>query len=191
MVTRAQIDRANPQVVLGMVDSWKRSAKDMLSHADTYRQAVTLPGGQPWSGQTRDAAVAMAGQDHAAIEAVSEAIDAMANAAANGVTFSVMPSLNEVRAKIAAALSKGFEVNDDLSVTDLEQDDDDDDAPDPRRVQEGETFEREIQAGAQKWWDADQAVATQIGKDQREVAAKFSHGHVSETGGNYDDRCKG
>jgi len=68
MVTRHQIEAANPQAVLDMVDAWKRSAKEMVDHAGTYRDAVTLPGGQPWSGQTRDAAVAMAGRDYAAIE---------------------------------------------------------------------------------------------------------------------------
>jgi hypothetical protein len=43
MTTRTQIDHANPQAVLGTVDSWKKSAKDMLDRADTYRQARHRP----------------------------------------------------------------------------------------------------------------------------------------------------
>ncbi|WP_205876715.1 hypothetical protein [Mycobacterium camsae] len=63
MVTLGQINAANPQAVLTMINSWKTSAKEMRDHAGTYRDLVTLPGGQPWSGRTRDATVTMAGRD--------------------------------------------------------------------------------------------------------------------------------
>ena len=108
MVTRTQIDQADPHSVLDMIDSWRGSAKDIAGHADTYRQAVTMPGGQPWSGQTRDTAVALAAHDYAQIGRVRDAIDSMADAAGNDVNYRVIPNLNEVRAKIAAAEANGF-----------------------------------------------------------------------------------
>ncbi|GAB1813207.1 hypothetical protein MUNTM_22460 [Mycobacterium sp. MUNTM1] len=179
MVTRTQIDHANPQAVLGMIDSWKTSAKDMLDRADTYRQAVTFPGGQSWSGVTRDSAVAMAGKDYTAIGHMRDAIDAMADSAANGINFNVIPKLNEVRAKIADAENDDFEVEDDLSVIDTE--DDGGDAPDPKRTQDREAYEQDIRKLAKAWWDADQAVASQIDKDKQGLATKFTGGHVAES----------
>jgi hypothetical protein len=181
VVTRTQIDHANPQAVLGMIDSWKQSAKDMLDRADTYRQAVTFPGGQSWSGVTRDSAVAMAGNDYTAIGHMRDAIDAMSDAAANGINFNVIPKLNEVRGKIDAAENDDFEVEDDLSVVDTDDDDDDDDAPDPKREQDREAYEQDIRRLAQAWWDSDQAVATQIDNDKQGLAAKFTGGHVAES----------
>ncbi|BDB40901.1 TPR repeat region-containing protein [Mycobacterium kiyosense] len=179
MVTRTQIDHANPQTVLGIVNSWKNYAKDLLSRADTYRQTVTLPGGQPWSGATRDAAVAMAGNDYTAIDHMCQAIDAMSDTAANGINFTVIPNLNAVRNKITEAENNGFHVNDDLSVTDTRQHSGD--TPDPVRTQDRDNYERDIKALAQKWWDADQAVADQINKDKQGLAANFSGGHIAES----------
>ncbi|OBK27943.1 hypothetical protein A5634_21575 [Mycobacterium asiaticum] len=172
MVTRRQIDAANPQAVLGMIDSWKRSATDMLDNATTYRGAVTMPGGQPWSGQTRDAVVAMAGKDYTAIDGLHESVNRMSDAAAHGINDSVIPSLNDVRAKIAAAEHEGFRVNDDLSVAQPQ-------APiadiiDPKKKEQGERYEREIKAAAQKWWDAEQAVARQIDNDKNGLAAALN-----------------
>lgn len=172
MVTRRQIDAANPQAVLSMVDSWKTSAKAMLDNATTYRDAVTMPGGQPWSGQTRDAVVAMAGKDYTAIDRLREAVNRVSDAAAHGITDSVIPSLNDVRAKIAAAEHDGFIVHDDLSVAQPQ-------APitdilDPKKKEQGERYEREIKTAAQKWWNAEQTVATQINNDKQGLAAAFN-----------------
>lgn len=172
MVTRHQIEVANPQAVLDMVDAWKRSAKQMVDHAATYRDAVTLPGGRPWSGQTRDAAVAMAGRDYAAIEHMRQAIDAMGDAVANGINGPVIKNLNEARRLIAEAEANGFHVNDDLSVTDTKKSDDD--APDPKRTQARDQYEMAIRQAARQWWDADLAVAAQIDNDKKALAANFS-----------------
>lgn len=177
MVTRTQIDHANPQSVLGIVNSWKNASKDMLTRADTYRQAVTLPGGQPWSGQTRDSAVTMAGNDYTAIDHMHQAIDAMADTAANSINFTVIPALRAVRDKITAAENHQFRVNDDLSVTDTRNSD----APDPQRTQDRDNYEREIKQLAQKWWDADQAAADQINRDKQALAATFNGAHVPES----------
>ncbi len=172
MVTRHQIESANPRAVLDAVDAWKRSAKEMVDHAATYRNAVTLPGGQPWSGQTRDAAVAMAQRDYAAIEHVRQAIDAMGDAAANGINGPVIKNLNEARRLIAEAEANGFGVNDDLSVTDTKKHDDD--APDPKRTQARDNYEMAIRQAAQQWWNADLAVARQIDNDRKALSANFS-----------------
>lgn len=80
-----------------MINSWKTSAKEMLDHAGTYRDLVTLPGGLPWSGQTRDAAVTMAGRDYSAIDQVHDALDAMADAAATGMDPVLTKSLRRTR----------------------------------------------------------------------------------------------
>ncbi|MHA7649157.1 TPR repeat region-containing protein [Mycobacterium sp. ML4] len=171
MVTLHQINAANPQAVLDMINSWKTSAKEMLDHAGTYRDLVTLPGGLPWSGQTRDAAVTMAGRDYSAIDQVHDALDAMADAAATGMD-PVISNLNAVRDLIAQATSAGFHVNDDLSVTRPQ-------APvadilDPKGKELGERYERDIKAAAQKWWDSEQAVANQINSAKQNLAARFN-----------------
>jgi hypothetical protein len=171
-VTRRQVDAANPQTVLSQIDAWKKSAKEMVSHAGIYRQLITNPGGQPWSGQTRDAAIDMAGNDCKAVEHMREAIDAMGDAAADAINFSVIPNLKAVRVEIAAAEHDGFSVADDLSVTDTKRQDDD--APDPKRTQNRDNYEREIRAAAQKWRDSDQAVADQIINDKQGLAAEFN-----------------
>ncbi|ORA11602.1 alpha/beta hydrolase [Mycobacterium asiaticum] len=172
MVTRKQIDAASPQAVLDMVDAWKKSAKEMAGHADSYRQLVTFPGGQPWSGATRDAAVAMAAKDYAAIDRLRDAIDAMGDRAANDIHSSVIPRLNEARAKIADAEANQFRVNDDLSVTDTRKQANG--APDPKRTQDRDNFERDIRAAANKWWESESAVARQLDSDRKALAANFN-----------------
>jgi hypothetical protein len=171
MVTLHQINAANPQAVLNMVNSLKTSAKEMLDHAGTYRDLVTLPGGLPWSGQTRDAAVSMAGRDYSAIDQVHDALDAMADAAATGMD-PVIRNLDAVRDLIAQATAAGFHVNDDLSVTRPQ-------APvadilDPKGKELGERYERDIKAAAHKWWDSEQAVANQINSDKQNLAVRFN-----------------
>ncbi|OHV03063.1 hypothetical protein BKN37_15545 [Mycobacterium talmoniae] len=164
--------------MLAMIAAWKHSAQSMVDHADKYVQMVTFPGGQPWSGQTRDAAVGTAQKDQRAIAEAREAIDAMADAAARGINDNVIPALGDagkrtgVRGLIAAAEAAGFEVHDDLSVTDPTRKDGD--APDIKRTQDRDNFAREIPKAAQTWWDAERAVADQINTDKATVATSFN-----------------
>jgi hypothetical protein len=165
LVTRTQIDNATPETVLGMMESWKTSAADLVTAADSYTDSVRNPGGESWSGFTASAAKAMASNDGQAIERLREAIDIMADTATNSINDVVIPNLDDVRATIASAEDAGFTVNDDLSVsyhaTTL---------PDPIQKEDAEARATEIQAAATKWWNSDQDVADQIDRDKQGLA---------------------
>ncbi len=169
MVTRAQIDHARPDTVVGMANSWKKAAAGMVTAADSYQRSIQNPGGLPWSGQTADATIKMAGEDHQAVSSLRQAIDSMADTTVNSINDSVIPNLNDVRAKIASAEAAGFTVNDDLSVTYPATR-----PPDPKKKEDAERWARDIQGAAQKWWNSDQSVADQINRDKGGLPTKFN-----------------
>jgi len=168
-VTRRQIDNARPETVLGMLRSWKNSAADLVTAADSYQQSIRNPGGETWSGATANAAIRMAGHDRTAIDNLRQAVDAMADTATNSINNPVIPNLNDVRAKIASAEAAGFTVNDDLTITYPPTT-----PPDPIKKEDAERRAGEIQAAATKWWNSDQSVADQINTDKNGLAVKLN-----------------
>lgn len=169
MVTRKQIDAARPETVLGMARSWKQSAADLVTAAETYQSNIRNPGGQSWSGATATAAISMAANDRQAIDNLRQAIDAMADAATNSMNDPVIPNLNDVCSKISSAEAAGFTVNDDLSVTYPATD-----PPDPKKKEDAENRATAIQSAATKWWNSDQAVADQINRDKQGLSVKLN-----------------
>ena len=117
MVSRRQIDAAKPELVLGLIESWRTTAVDLETCADDYMRVMERPGGQAWSGQTAEAAITTSHADRLQIVRGADAINGMADGAYRGVTELVMPRLTNVRAMIDNAERQGFVVNDDLSVS--------------------------------------------------------------------------
>jgi hypothetical protein len=183
VVTRTQIDSAKPETVLGMARSWKESAADLVTAADTYQQSVRKPGGETWSGDTASAAITMADNDATAIDDLRQAIDTMADAATNSINDPVIPNLNEVRAKIASAEAAGFTVNDDLSVSYPPTT-----PPDPRKIEDAERRATEIQSAATTWWDSDQQVADRIKLQKTGLPFYFDEGEPNI--GRYERRLR-
>ncbi len=60
MVNRSKIDSARTEVVLTAIDWWRTTATELKESADVYVRTVERPGGQPWTGQTAEAAVVLA-----------------------------------------------------------------------------------------------------------------------------------
>jgi hypothetical protein len=165
---RRQIDNARPETVLGMMRSWKNSAADLVTTAESYQRSVRNPGGEPWSGATATAAITQAGFDREAIDNLRQAIDTMADTATNSMNDPVIPNLNDVRTKIASAEAAGFTVADDLAVSYPATT-----PPDPMKKEDAERRTGEIQTAATKWWNSDQQVADQIGRDKQGLASNL------------------
>lgn len=173
VVTRSQIDAAQPEVVLDLIQSWRETASDWETRADDYVRLVERPGGQLWSGRLAEAAINMSHGDRMTIIHGSDVIEAMANRAFRGMTETVMPKLTNVRAMIDTAERLGFIVNDDLSVS-WSQRTGMSDATAEQYRQASVRFSHEIKEAAQDWWAAEQQVAEQLRKDRDRLTAPFS-----------------
>ncbi|MFN8068189.1 MAG: hypothetical protein U0R77_05215 [Mycolicibacterium insubricum] len=181
MVTKAQVLGANVDAEIALANAWKTSAEAMSSNAETYVRFVTMPGGQDWSGLTRDAMVAMVGNDRTAIDNAKTAIDTMTDTATASLDGAVRVNLKAAVDEIHAAgdgldssgKAWGFDVDDGLNVTD----------PkalstsmlaDNERQSALEGFQTSVPRLAKVWWDSSQAVADQVNRDKAGLATKFN-----------------
>lgn len=173
MVTRSQIDAANPELVLALIDSWRSAAAGLETTADDYVRLVERPGGQLWSGRTAEATMAMASSDRKTIVGGADEVTGMADRTFRGVTESVMPKLSNVRAMIDNAERQGFVVNDDLSVS-WTRPSGMSDASAEKYQQATTSFSAQIKEAATDWWAAEQRVAEQMDRDRGGLRPPFS-----------------
>ena len=173
MVTRSQIDAANPELVLALIDSWRSTAAGLETAADDYVRLVERPGGQSWSGRTAEATMTMSHSDRKTIVGGADEVTGMANRTYRAVTESVMPKLSNVRAMIDNAERQGFVVNDDLSVSWTRPSGISDASAEKYQQATGQ-FSQQIKAAATEWWAAEQRVAEQMDRDRGGLRTPFS-----------------
>ncbi|MEC4842612.1 hypothetical protein R2360_25340 [Mycobacteroides chelonae] len=174
MVTRKQIDAANPGAVVELARHWIWAAAQMESAADDYKGHLDKPGGQYWEGKTAEAVQDRGADDRKAIHNMGDALTKLGTDTVNTVTESVMPALKDVRQLIENTEKLGgFTVNDDLSVTY--------EPPEGTSEERAEQcrdacarFSQQIRDAADKWWAAEQHASELINRAVNALSGNFN-----------------
>lgn len=174
MVTRKQIDGANPEKVVEQARHWIWTAGEMETAADDYKGHLDRPGGQHWEGETAEAVQSRGADDRKAIHNMGDALSKLGTDTVNTVTESVMPALKNVRQLIENAEKiPGFTVNDDLSVSyDPPQGTSEERAQQCRDA--CARFSEQIKDAAEKWWVAEQHAGELIDRAAQALSGNFN-----------------
>ncbi|BBY17722.1 toxin glutamine deamidase domain-containing protein [Mycolicibacterium litorale] len=115
--SRSQIEQWSTKHLADGAAQWRAAAASSDDAFDQHRQNIVSPGGTLWEGDAKDAALARVASDIAVVGSQSGVLREAAGRAENGVT-DIDAAKREALAAIEAAESDGFEVAEDLSITD-------------------------------------------------------------------------
>lgn len=97
--------------------TWRTAAAGSESAFDQHRQNISAPGGTTWEGMAKDAALDRVANDIGVVGRQSSLLREAAGLAENG-SHDIAAAKRDALAAIAAAVDDGFNVAEDLSVTD-------------------------------------------------------------------------
>ncbi|SHQ64458.1 Uncharacterised protein [Mycobacteroides abscessus subsp. bolletii] len=174
MVTRKQIDAANPEATVELARHWIWTAGQMETAADDYKGHLDRPGGQYWDGKIAEAVQNRGADDRKAIQHMGDALAKLGADTVSTVTESVMPALKDVRQLIENAEKiDGFTVNDDLSVSYNPPS-----GTSEERAQQCRDacarFSEQIKDAAEKWWSAEQHAGELIDRATQALSGNFN-----------------
>jgi len=174
--TKSQVLHTDPQKVLDLIDGWTKAVDTLEQQAETYKKYVDRPGGSYWEGKAAEAAQNHAGQDLKAVAAVRDTVDQGAGQVRNAVSSSLMPPLSNAKNIIANAESQqGVTVNEDLSISYTAPEGMSQDTADANKATVAHA-EAELKDAANKWWTAENDVASQIRKIEGDVGKDINLG---------------
>lgn len=115
--SRSQIEQWTTAHLADAAAKWRIAATTSDEAFDQHRQNILTPGGTVWEGDAKDAALNRVTADIAIVGSQSNMLREAAGVAENGVT-DINAAKREALAAIEAAEHDGFNVADDLSITD-------------------------------------------------------------------------
>jgi hypothetical protein len=115
--TLTQIDGWDTTHLVTAAEDWTVAATSWESTYTAAYQAIQLPGGQPWGGEAAQAALTRAHSDRAKVLSAVDNLNFAATTAQNGAV-EIDAARSRALSAIAAARTAGFEVDDELVVTD-------------------------------------------------------------------------
>lgn len=172
--TTSQVENANPQKVLDLVENWKKRFATLETRAETYKGYINKPGGSAWEGKTAEAAKGRANEDYTSVSDTRDTVDTQSLSISNTVSSSLWPPLKNAQQIIANAKnSPGVTVNDDLTMTYSAPEGTSNEAAEKNAKTVADAA-AELKREADKWWAAEEQVAGQIRSLKDTVATAFN-----------------
>lgn len=117
--SRSEIEEWDTSDLSTAATAWRQAATASEDAFEQHGQNIAAPGGTTWEGDAKDAALDRVTADIAVVRGLSEALQAAAGIAENGV-IDIKAAQREALDAIIAAENDGFSVAEDLSLTDTQ-----------------------------------------------------------------------
>lgn len=115
--TRSEIEEWDTSYLNIAASAWRQTATASEDAFGQHRQNISSPGGTTWEGDARDAALDRVTKDLAVVGRQSDVLREAAGLAENG-SHDIKAAKDKAVEAITAAVDDGFNVAEDLSVTD-------------------------------------------------------------------------
>ncbi|QZH65021.1 hypothetical protein [Mycolicibacterium farcinogenes] len=118
--TRSEIEEWSTAHLSDAATTWRTAAAGSESAFDQHRQNVSAPGGTTWEGTAKDAALDRVAADIGVVGRQSSLLREAATLAENG-SYDIKAALSDALEAITTAEADGFRVAEDLSLTDTRE----------------------------------------------------------------------